>query len=141
MRIAVRRCISAMALLIEQNALIDDIVGETIDDYTVTIDDVENALRPVLAYVEALLDQPGAEYLPRTACRLSDHRRRLRHVDLLVRIGTTIHVIDFKFGSGVWVLALYPDGDEDVVNAQLCSTPPPRATRFPNSLPASTTSF
>ena len=39
--------------------------------------------------------------------------------DLLVRIGNTIHVIDFKFGSGVRVLALYPDGDEDVINAQL----------------------
>ena len=28
-------------------------------------------------------------------------------------------MIDFKFGAGVRVLALYPDGDEDVVNAQL----------------------
>ena len=39
--------------------------------------------------------------------------------DLIVRIGDTIHVIDFKFGAGVRVLALYPDGDEDVINAQL----------------------
>ena len=39
--------------------------------------------------------------------------------DLIVRIGSTIHVIDFKFGAGVRVLALYPDGDEDVINAQL----------------------
>ena len=28
-------------------------------------------------------------------------------------------MVDFKFGAGVRVLALYPDGDEDVVNAQL----------------------
>ena len=28
--------------------------------------------------------------------------------DLIVRIGDTIHVIDFKFGAGVRVLALYP---------------------------------
>ena len=48
-----------MALLIEQKRRIDDIVGETIDNYIITIDDVENALRPVLAYVEALLDRPG----------------------------------------------------------------------------------
>ena len=27
-------------------------------------------------------------------------------------------MIDFKFGAGVRVLALYPDGDEDVINAQ-----------------------
>ena len=39
--------------------------------------------------------------------------------DLIVRIGSAVHVIDFKFGTGVRVLALYPDGDEDVVNAQL----------------------
>ena len=39
--------------------------------------------------------------------------------DLIVRIGNTIHVIDFKFGAGVRVLALYPDGDDDVINAQL----------------------
>ena len=37
----------------------------------------------------------------------------------IVRIGNTIYVIDFKFGAGVRVLALYPDGDEDVINAQL----------------------
>jgi hypothetical protein len=30
---------------------------------------------------------------------------------LLVRIGRTIYVVDFKFGVGVRVLALYPDGD------------------------------
>ena len=39
--------------------------------------------------------------------------------DLIVRIGNVIHVVDFKFGTGVRVLALYPDGDEDVINAQL----------------------
>ena len=66
---------SAMALLIEEKRRIDDLVGETIDGYTITIDDVETALRPVLAYVEALLDAPGAEYLPRTSRRLSDHRQ------------------------------------------------------------------
>src|SRR5262245_47228016 len=37
----------------------------------------------------------------------------------IIRIGNVIHVIDFKFGSGVRVLALYPDGDDVVVNAQL----------------------
>src|SRR5262249_18993744 len=40
-------------------------------------------------------------------------------LDLLVRINHTIHVIDFKFGAGVRVLALTPDGDEDVINSQL----------------------
>src|SRR5262249_48648867 len=39
--------------------------------------------------------------------------------DLLIRIGRTIHVPDFKFGVGVRVLALAPDGEEDVINAQL----------------------
>ena len=58
-----------MALLIDEKRRIDDLVGETINDYTITSDDVENALRPAYAYVEALLDTPGAEYLSRTARR------------------------------------------------------------------------
>src|SRR5262249_20830244 len=39
--------------------------------------------------------------------------------DLIIRIGGTIYVVDLKFGAGVRVLALTPDGDEDVINAQL----------------------
>ena len=62
---------TAMALLIESECSLDDLVGETIDDYTITRDDVENALRPAYAYVDALLDTPGAEYLPRAARRVS----------------------------------------------------------------------
>jgi hypothetical protein len=38
---------------------------------------------------------------------------------LLVRIGATVHIVDHKFGAGVRVLALAPDGDEDVINSQL----------------------
>ena len=45
---------SAMALLIEQKRDINALVGETIDGYAVTTDDVETALRPVLAYVDTL---------------------------------------------------------------------------------------
>jgi hypothetical protein len=40
-------------------------------------------------------------------------------LDLLVRINRVIHIIDLKFGVAVRVLALYPDGDEDVFNSQL----------------------
>ena len=39
--------------------------------------------------------------------------------DLIVRISSTIYLIDYKFGAGVPVRAIYPDGDEDVLNAQL----------------------
>ena len=110
---------SAMALLIEKQRRIDDLVGETIDNYVITIDDVENALRPVLAYVEALLDAPGAEYYLEQRVVFPGIADTFGTCDLLVRIGRTIYVIDFKFGAGVRVLALYPDGDEDIVNAQL----------------------
>jgi Protein of unknown function (DUF2800) len=37
---------SVMALLIEEKRRIDDLVGETFNNYTLTIDDVEAALRP-----------------------------------------------------------------------------------------------
>ena len=72
------------------------------------------------AYVEALLDTARRRILPRTARRLSrPSPAPSARADLIVRIGSTIHVIDFKFGAGVRVLALYPDGDEDIINAQL----------------------
>ena len=113
-------CHSAMALLIEQQQQrIDDLVGETFNDYTVTIDDVETALRPVLAHVEALLDLPGAEYYLEHRVVFPTIAGAFGTADLIVRIGSTIRIVDFKFGSGVRVLALYPDGDEDVLNAQL----------------------
>ena len=110
---------SAMALLIEGERRIDDLVGETIDNYVITIDDVENALRPVLAYVEALLDAPGAEYYLEQRVVFPTIAGAYGTCDLLVRIGSTVHLPDYKFGSGVRVLALYPDGDEDVLNGQL----------------------
>ena len=82
-------------------------------------DDVENALRPAYAYVDALLDTPGAEYYLEQRVDFPTIPGAFGTADLLVRIGATVHVIDFKFGAGVRVLALYPDGDEDVINAQL----------------------
>jgi hypothetical protein len=109
----------AMNLLIEREVSLDEIVGRTIDGYVITRDDVENFLRPVLAYVDALLDQPGAEYYFDCRVVFPTIDGAFGTADLIVRIGNTVYVIDFKFGSGVRVLALYPDGDEDVINAQI----------------------
>jgi hypothetical protein len=110
---------SAMALLIEEKRRIDDLVGETFNNYTLTIDDVETALRPAYAHVSPLLDAPGAEFYLEQRVKFPTIAGAFGTCDLIVRIGNTIHVIDFKFGSGVRVLALYPDGDEDFINAQL----------------------
>jgi len=107
-----------MALLIEEKLHIDDLVGEIAGDYAVTDDDVETALRPAYAHVSLLLDAPGEFYLERRVT-FPGIANTFGTVDLLVSIGNTIHVIDFKFGAGVRVLARYPDGDEDVLNAQL----------------------
>ena len=110
---------SVMVPLIERECSLAEIVGEKIDSYVITHDDAENALRPVLAHVDALLDQPGAEYFPEHRVVLPDVFGAFGTCDLLVRVGDTIHVIDYKFGAGVRVLALYPDGADDVINAQL----------------------
>ena len=83
---------AAMALLIEQERSLDDLVGETIDGYTITADDVENALRPALTYVEALLDAPGAEYYLEQRVIFPTIPGAFGTVDLIVRIGATIHV-------------------------------------------------
>jgi hypothetical protein len=110
---------SAMALLIEEQRRIDDLVGATFNNYTLMIDDVEIALRPVYAYVSPLLDTPGAEFYLEQPVVFPTIAGAFGSLDLLVRIGATIHLIDFKFGAGVRVLALTSDGDEDIINAQL----------------------
>jgi hypothetical protein len=113
---------TATAILIERERTLEDLVGDEIEGYQITADDVENELRPTLAYVEALLDAPGAEYYLEQRVIFPGIADTFGTCDLIVRINSTIHVIDFKFGSGVRVLALYPDPDDDdtdVLNAQL----------------------
>ena len=110
---------TAMALLIDNARSLDGLVGEIIGGYAIAHDDVENALRPAYAYVDALLATPGAEFYLEQRVAFPTIPGAFGTADLLVRIGATVHVVDFKFGAGVRVLALYPDGDEDVINAQL----------------------
>jgi hypothetical protein len=110
---------AAMALLIENERSLAGIVGEKIDSYVITLDDVENALRPTYAYVDALLNAPGAEYYLEHRVIFPTIPGAFGTRDLIVRIGSAVHIIDFKFGTGVRVLALYAVGAEDVVNAQL----------------------
>jgi hypothetical protein len=110
----------AMALLLDDYAPpVESFRGRTINNYTITDDDVELALRPVLAYVVALLDAPGAEFYLEHRVAFPAIPGAYGTLDLIVRIGDTIHVVDFKFGSGVRILALYSDGDADIINAQL----------------------
>jgi hypothetical protein len=52
----------ATTLLLDEKETLESLVGKTIDGYTITSDDVENALRPAYAYVDALLATPGAEF-------------------------------------------------------------------------------
>ena len=99
---------AAMTLLLDEKETLESLAGKTIDGYTITSDDVENALRPVFAYVVALLDTPGAEYYLEKRVIFPTIAGAFGTADLIVRIGSTIHVIDFKFGAGVRVLVLYP---------------------------------
>jgi hypothetical protein len=111
---------SAIALALDTDVVsLENFVGKTLNSYTITRDDVENALRPTFDYVDALLCAPGATYYLERRVIFPTIPGAYGTCDLLVRIGTAIHVIDFKFGVGVRVLALYPDGDEDVLNGQL----------------------
>ena len=109
-----------MARLIEGECSLDDLVGETIDDYTITRDDVENALRPAYAYVDALLDTPGAEYYLEAARRVSRPSPAPSAPPISSFASATSSTSSISnSAAGVRVLALYPDGDEDVINAQL----------------------
>jgi hypothetical protein len=112
---------AAITLLLAEDthARVENLAGKTFGDYVIPSDDVETALRPTYAYVEQLLDTPGAEYFLERRVVFPTIPDTWGTLDLLVRIGRTIYVIDFKFGVGVRVLALFPDGAEDVINAQL----------------------
>jgi Protein of unknown function (DUF2800) len=114
-------CHAAIALLLakDTHALVESLAGKTFGSYTITPDDVATAIGPAYAYVESLLDTPGAEYFLERRVVFPAVPDTWGTVDLLVRIDRTIYVIDFKFGVGVRVCALSPDGDEDVINAQL----------------------
>jgi hypothetical protein len=106
----------------DTHACIESLIGKTFGDYTITDDDVENALRPVYAYVESLLDVPGAEYFLEKRVTFPAIADTFGTTDLLVRTNSTIHVVDFKFGSGVLVRALAPADDDptvDIINSQL----------------------
>jgi hypothetical protein len=110
---------AAMALLIDEKETLESLAGKTIDSYAITNDDVENALRPAFAYVAALLDTPGAEFFLEHRVAFPTVEGAFGTLDLLIRLGGALHVVDYKFGAGVRVLALYPDGDEDIFNPQL----------------------
>jgi len=103
----------------DTHARVESLAGKTFGSYTISSDDVEDSLRPAYVFAETLLDTPGAEYFLERGVIFPTIADTFGTTDLLVRINSTIHVIDFKFGTGVRVLALAPDGDEDVINAQL----------------------
>jgi hypothetical protein len=110
-----------MALLLDdsESPSFDSLIGRTFDNYALTRDDVENALRPAFTYVDALLDAPGAEFFLESRVAFPAIAGAFGTADLIVRINKIVHIIDFKFGVGVRVLALYSDGEEDVLNGQL----------------------
>src|SRR5262249_5289576 len=122
---------AAITLLLDEKESLESLVGKTLNNYTITRDDVENALRPAFAYIDALLTPEAEFYL--------EHRVVFPAVagafgtpDLIVRSGDTIRVVDLMFGAGVHVLALYPDGDEDVLNAPLMSYAAPARHSLPD---------
>ena len=111
---------AAMTLLLDDDApSVDSLRGEIINNYAITADDVELALKPTLTYVAALLDRPGAEFYLEQRVVFPTIANTFGTADLIARIGSTIHIVDYKFGSGVPVRALTPDGNEDVLNSQL----------------------
>jgi hypothetical protein len=114
---------AAMTLLLDDNPpAIDDLAGKTFDDYTLTSEDVENALRPVCAYVDPILNTPNTEYYLERRVAFPTVAGAFGTADLIVRRGDEGHIIDFKFGSAVRVLALSPADDDptvDVINSQL----------------------
>src|SRR5215475_10690966 len=109
----------AMALLLgDDPPSVESFAGKTFNGYTITSDDVETALRPAYAYA-ALIDTPGAEYYLEHRVKFPSVDGAFGTTDLIVRIGSAVNLVDFKFGTGVPVHALISDGNDDVLNPQL----------------------
>jgi hypothetical protein len=109
----------AMTLLPDEKETLESLAGKMINSYSITSDDVENTLRPVFNYVDALLSAPEAEFYIEHRVVFPGIANAFGTCDLLARVGSVIYLTDYKFGLGVLVRALYPDGDVDVVNTQL----------------------
>ena len=115
------------------------IVGEKIDSYVITLDDVENALRPVLAYVESAPRPPRRRIFPRTPRYLSHRPRRLR--DVRPDRPHRQHRPRNRFQ--IWRRACafsrsIPTATRTSSTHSFFSTPRLRATRCPSFSPAST---
>jgi hypothetical protein len=109
---------SAITLALDDAVPLESFVGKTFNSYTLTRDDVENALRPAYDFADQLLSTSDAAYYLERRVIFPTSAGAYGTCDLLLRIGGAVYVIDFN-GAGVLVRALYPDGDEDVINAQL----------------------
>ena len=116
-------------------------LAQTIDNYTITRDDIENALRPVLAYVDALLDAPGAEYYLEQRVAFPDHRRRLRYLRPDRPHRQHYPRDRFQIRQPACAFSRFiPTATRTSSTRSFCSTPRLRATRSLNSSPASSTS-
>ena len=134
---------AAITLLLAEDAhsFVENLAGKTFGNYTITPDDVENALRPAYAYVETLLDTPGAEYFLERRVVFPTIPDTWGTADLLVRIDRTMHVIDFKFGVGCAFARSPRTATKTSSTRSSRFTPRRRATRCPNSSPGSRASF
>jgi hypothetical protein len=113
-------CHAAMTRLLDGDSFAG-VVGTTFNGYALTADDVEGSVRPVFAYVDALLP-PGSDYYAEVRVPFPGIAGAFGTADLIARIGNVGHIVDYKSGSGVPVAAFSPaddDPDVDVINPQL----------------------
>ena len=121
---------AAMVLLLDDSGhSLDSLVGKTLNNYTITSDDVENALRPAYAYVDALLDAPGAEFFLEQRVEFPTIAGAFGTCDLIVRIGSTVHVSISNLAAACASSRFTLTATRMSSTRNCCSTPPPRATR------------
>ena len=95
------------------------VVGRDFNGVVITREHVLDFIQPALSYVDPLLAEADAFLLDQRV-RFPGVEGSFGTLDFLSRIGSKVNLVDFKFGTGITVRAVYPDAERgDLLNSQL----------------------
>lgn len=105
---------------------LDEVRGMVFRDLVMTDDLIEHAVKPSMEFFDALCDESEKrgegelQFLVEKRCQLPGIPGAFGTSDIIFRNRVRSGILDWKYGAGVPVAAIYPDDDKgDLINAQL----------------------